>query len=875
MENKKIRIQTIGSFIDQLKKYLEPENIVIESSIIGCSPLAMEGKTDEQYAKYGDDINAQLKQVLNIRKNLSSMLSRDPEKFCQNYNSQPIGQNMRLKNTSDYIVFMNTSTATPIYERDGVVYSELEGNNDFLKDLRSNKTYTKRVFPFSGDFNWKFYYDKFIDAILREYDNEHIILIRSNSAQWYMEKNNLGAFGDRSSHFRNLISEMDEYFIERTQCIVVDEHYNHIPPANNSGAWFPYVHMSPNTFKYLAREVKNIVYGIDSEKYKPAVVKKGNSFARWLQLKLSSEILKQNEESINQIISDWLTLDEIRKLENPTEFFKNLVKLERFIDFENPFTLSDYAFELLGDQNALNDKIDIALINLYTHFFKLDINDLIAIFKLYTVSDKKSEFKTMIGNVISNPDCLPITAAKRFKENNIRVLDAYSYLSDEYKDKSNGKIYVRLEGNCFFILDENNTECIDMSFGKINDTVDHMKVINDGLVCTAECADALTYSCDYYVEKARNGLGAKPTYLKFNSPEDFLDSLNYIDYDELLKNEKFVFIVGAEETIVPPEYVPVTDLTELMDPDVVTVEVNSGLADQICRYLLGQLVYDYSKRKVIYDTTSHAFNGCEITKIAKRPITLLNSKLSSRLNNTIDMSTFDKLYLKISNSCIFATAAPFQEKFKQYNTFYAGRNFKDLITLKMPYMHINVMLHSQRLAKYFDFNLKDYIEFPPFIKEEHSELAKKMTSCDAVVIHIRRGDYLQAYRANGHKPNYKFYIEAIKKLLSIPDYPDKKYFVFSDDLTWCKSHLNEIGLDLVGDSEIIFVEGNEYDESFRDMQLMTHGKIMIGGNSGFFNLAAHYNENCEMFIGHDIDTRKIKKNKYDVGDLTEKYIVDI
>ena len=92
MENKKIRIQTIGSFIDQLKKYLEPENIVVESSIIGCSPLAMEGKTDEQYAKYGDDINAQLKQVLNIRKNLSSMLSRDPEKFCQNYNSQPIGK---------------------------------------------------------------------------------------------------------------------------------------------------------------------------------------------------------------------------------------------------------------------------------------------------------------------------------------------------------------------------------------------------------------------------------------------------------------------------------------------------------------------------------------------------------------------------------------------------------------------------------------------------------------------------------------------------------------------------------------------------------------------------------------------------------------
>lgn len=875
MENRKIRIQTIGSFLDLLKKYLEPENIVIESSITGCNPLAMEGKTDEQYIKYGGDINAQLRQVLNIRKNLSSMLSREPEKFCQNYNSQPMGQDVRLKNTSDYIIFMNTSTTTPIYERDGVVYSDLEGNNDFLKDLRSNKAYTKRTFPFGGDFSWKYYYDKFIDAILREYDNEHIILIKSNCAQWFMEKKNPGAFGDRSSHFRNLISEMDDYFIERTRCMVIDEHYNHIPPANHSAAWFPYIHMSQTTFKCLAKEITNIIYGIDSERYKPSVVKRGNSFARQLQLKLSSEMLRQHEVSINRIINDWLTLDEIKKLGNQNEFFNKLVKLEKFIDFQKPVTLSDYVVELLGDPNTLNGKVDIELVGLYTQFFKLDINDIIAIYKLYTVTDRKPEFIKIVGNVINNPDCIPVIAAKRFKDRNIRVLENYPYIRDEHKGKSANEIYIRLEENCFLVLNESGSECIYMLSNKIKDAVEHMKIIEEGLVCPVECADALTYSCDYYVEKARKGLGAMPTYLKFNSSEEFFDSLNYIDYDELLKNEKFVFIIGDEEIAEPSEYTPITDLTELMDPETVTIRMAAGLGDQITYYVMGQLVTDFSGRKVLYDEHCHLFNGCEILKLAKRPISFLSSKMSDRLNNIIGDETFEKLYYKISERSVFATTISINDIYKRYNAFYARKCYKDLITLKMPYMHLYGILHPYNWREYFDFSLKDYIEFPPLEREEHMELVRKMRSCDSVVIHIRRGDYLAVYQSKGQKANYNFYIEAIKKLLSIPDYPNKKYFVFSDDIPWCKTHLNEIGLDLVGNSEIIFVDGNKFDESFRDMQLMTYGKIMIGGHSGFFNVAAQYNEDCEIFLGSVAKMRKIKKNKYDVGEFTEKYIVDI
>ena len=54
---------------------------------------------------------------------------------------------------------------------------------------------------------------------------------------------------------------------------------------------------------------------------------------------------------------------------------------------------------------------------------------------------------------------------------------------------------------------------------------------------------------------------------------------------------------------------------------------------------------------------------------------------------------------------------------------------------------------------------------------------------------------------------------------------------------------------LIKNDEIVFIDHNKYENSFRDMQLMTYSKVIInGGNSGFSRLAAVYSDRCEMFI---------------------------
>lgn len=864
MSDKKIRVELVGNYLGYLIRPLKAFGIEVENIIQPCNPLSMSGKADISLVKYADDPKLPMNTLLNIRKNLDQMLSHNLETFCQNYNMQPLGKEVRRQNTSEYFIFMNSSSAIPIFEKKGIVYSEVDPPDSFSAVITNDKSYTKRIFPFSGDFNWRFYYDKFINTVLKEYDSEHIIFIKSNCAQWFMDNKEIKPFEKRSSEFRNLINEMDEYFIEKTHCMVINEHFNYIPPLYFK-CWFPYILVSQFAWQRIANHINNIITGTDIDDYKPFLPIYGNALPRLLQIRLSSKIVKDNEESIHHIDRNWLTLNDIKKLQNENKFFSNLTKLEKFIDPENLYILSDYVLELSDNQNA----VDISLIKLYTEYFKLDINDIIAVYELYIKTEDKSEFKDIVKRIRDNTDCLPVALVKKFKADNIEYLKKYPYIKYDFAEiEGDNDIYIRLENNCYLIFNDISDDPIRKIDNLIQSSVDHMKVINDEYTCSVEYADALTYSYDYYVEKARNGFGAKPTYLKFESAEDFNKSLNYIDYRSLLDNERFVFVIGGDKC-TPSNYIPIVDLSVLMDPDLVSIRVSGGLCDQFAYYVMGNIIEDFSGRKVIYDDHCLSFNGLEVTKFAKRPMQLLSSKLSARLKLNDD--TFNKIYLKINPYYVYFTNKPIRDIYKNTTTVMV-RKTEHLIDIKLPYTYIHAIVHSHIWKDRYDFDLNEYIEFPPYEKEEHIELQKKMLSCDSVVIHVRRGDYLTAFKNSNKEANFKFYPEAIQKLLQIPDYPNKKYFVFSDDIQWCKTHLSEIGLDLVGDSEITYVDGNRWDESYRDIQLMTNGKIMIGGFSGFFGFAALYNEKCEVIMAASNFISTKRKNKYDVGPFKENYV---
>lgn len=119
--------------------------------------------------------------------------------------------------------------------------------------------------------------------------------------------------------------------------------------------------------------------------------------------------------------------------------------------------------------------------------------------------------------------------------------------------------------------------------------------------------------------------------------------------------------------------------------------------------------------------------------------------------------------------------------------------------------------------------------FPP--EYFSSELATRIMSCNSVAIHVRRGDKSEQDKDGSNTAHYLK--SAIDKISSLTENP--AFFVFSDNIEWCKKNLSGIY-----DGEYVFVEGNTPP---RDMALMTVCRHVIIGTSTFSWWGAWLNSN--------------------------------
>ena len=99
-------------------------------------------------------------------------------------------------------------------------------------------------------------------------------------------------------------------------------------------------------------------------------------------------------------------------------------------------------------------------------------------------------------------------------------------------------------------------------------------------------------------------------------------------------------------------------------------------------------------------------------------------------------------------------------------------------------------------------------------------------NCNSVSLHVRRTDYLK-FNEDCYK--FGYFIKAtrhIKKQIHKP-----VFFIFSDDLEWCRNNLKTIGL--TEDDSVYFVGINRDGNSYRDMQLIANCKHNIFTKSSF------------------------------------------
>lgn len=107
----------------------------------------------------------------------------------------------------------------------------------------------------------------------------------------------------------------------------------------------------------------------------------------------------------------------------------------------------------------------------------------------------------------------------------------------------------------------------------------------------------------------------------------------------------------------------------------------------------------------------------------------------------------------------------------------------------------------------------------------NAELAAAMVAGQSASVHVRRGDYASdAHVTARHPPLGADYYAAAANELSRTCVVDS-FFVFSDDVAWCKSHLSLPG-------PTVFVEGNDENPA-ADLRLMSLCRHHVIANSSF------------------------------------------
>jgi hypothetical protein len=153
----------------------------------------------------------------------------------------------------------------------------------------------------------------------------------------------------------------------------------------------------------------------------------------------------------------------------------------------------------------------------------------------------------------------------------------------------------------------------------------------------------------------------------------------------------------------------------------------------------------------------------------------------------------------------------------------------------IPDFMLPTSLHGYfQSEKYFKHNRNKILDFfycdevVNIIREKYKEVLHENT-CS---IHVRRGDYLNLL---DHHPtqSLEYYKEAISIVGS-----DKTFFIFSDDIRWCKENFNFL-------DNVIYCENNK---DYEDLILMSLCYNNIIANSSFSWWGAWLNKNENKIV---------------------------
>jgi hypothetical protein len=136
---------------------------------------------------------------------------------------------------------------------------------------------------------------------------------------------------------------------------------------------------------------------------------------------------------------------------------------------------------------------------------------------------------------------------------------------------------------------------------------------------------------------------------------------------------------------------------------------------------------------------------------------------------------------------------------------------------------LNIYINGYWQSHYYFVRIGDVIKHNLTLKEpintpQFKEMADKIKNSNSVMMHIRRGDYLGLEDYYVNLP-IEYYNQAFTLINS--KVKDPQYYIFSDDIEWCKTNIT-------GDN---ITHVDLHQQGFEDLELMRLCKHFVIANS--------------------------------------------
>ena len=266
---------------------------------------------------------------------------------------------------------------------------------------------------------------------------------------------------------------------------------------------------------------------------------------------------------------------------------------------------------------------------------------------------------------------------------------------------------------------------------------------------------------------------------------------------------------------------------------MIVSEITSGLGNQMFQYAAGRSLSVKNKTSLFLDI--EYFKNTETTEF--------------RTARLFELDIFNTKY-KISNDKIIKTFYPAGLFYKLFNKVILKSkiyseldfNFDKSFFMQKGNIFLKGYRQSEKYFKHIAEFIKEDFKFIKTKSELTLSVSKDISGCNAVSIHIRRGDYVSSPAAASFHGvlRHQYYHEAMLIIEKQIDNP--VYYIFSDDNNWVREYF------VKGKQNIKFIDFNNGSDSWQDMFLMSKCKHNIIANSSFSWWGAWLNENADKIV---------------------------